>query len=202
MHVVLGTVVIKKGLVVVLTIKILSHSLLSCTQLLLSVLHNHGGSVVPAVHYLMAVLGDTGELPVSEDIGGLPQVLPDEEISDPETPTDTVVVELEDHDIGGKNPSTEECPDLLNPDLSKDSLPTYRDVIASPPPSYDSLHIPCSCASPVGLSATPSSPSVDEGMTNIHYSPHTPVDSLVRRLRIRRRERKGYQSHGTGSTNH
>ena len=145
-----------------------------------------------AVHYLMAVMGDVEELPVSEDIGGLPQVVPDDgPPSCPSSPTGSVLVELEDTDQSQLNGHIVEAAGK-SPDVSE-SLPTYRDVTGGglpPPPSYDSLQF-----SP----SYPASPP--------HDTPHkppttsrTPAVSLAHRIRIRRREKSGY--HPCGSINY
>lgn len=162
--------------------------------MLQTVLHNHGGSVAPAVHYLVAVLGDTGELPVSDDIGGLPQAVPDDEMSDAESPcpspTHSIVVELEGCPLSSEPPIFEQYSDLTNCDPSMESLPEYSDVSrrSPPPPSYDSL-----CVSPVICMQT--SCSRDEVTKN--SSGLGAVDNLARKIRIRRRERKGYRPHGS-----
>ena len=127
----------------------------------------------------MAVLGDTQELPVSQDIGGLPQVIPDDPTPEPTSPTGGVNVELED-DVGSSS-------DFDDFDVRSDSdpnLPTYHDVTCrqSPlPPSYDSLLSPPH--TPVG----PMSQEVVPG----------PTKTLAGKLRTRRRKKKGYQPHRT-----
>lgn len=153
------------------------------------------------MHYLVAVLGDTGELPVSEDIGGLPQAVPDDEMSDPESPssspTNSIVVELEGCHLGGTSsepPTFEQYSDLTNCDPSTESLPAYSDVSvcrSPPPPSYDSL-----CVSPVivGMRTSCSNDEITK-----YFSGLRAVDNLARKIRIRRRERKGYRPHGDES---
>ena len=137
----------------------------------------------------MAVMGDVEELPVSEDIGGLPQVVPDDgPTSGPPSPTNSVVVELEDHDQSQMNGHVVDATGG-SPDLSE-CLPTYRDVAGGgcpPPPSYDSLQLPPS---------HPASPPQDTSDRSPTTSPK-PVVSLARRIRIRRREKSGYRPCGS-----
>ena len=118
-------------------------------QFILSVLQNHGGCVEPAVHYLVAVLGDPEDVPVSDDIGGLPQVLQDQSFPDSDgesasSPTNSIVVDIEDASYAS---SSEECGDTT----ADDSLPTYNEVtgrLSPAPPSYDTLiHTPTAKAS-------------------------------------------------------
>lgn len=163
-------------------------------------MNSHGGSLAPAVHYLVAVLGDVGELPLSADIGGLPQAVPDEQISEPESPcpspTNSIVVELE-----GCHLENSELPiatfEQHTNDPRTESLPAYSDVSgcpSPPPPSYDSL-----CVSGMtGTSVVPTGHSEahsSEDEITTHSSGLRPVDNLARKIRIRRRERKGYRPH-------
>ena len=161
----------------------------SSTQLLRSVLQSHEGSVVPAAHYLVAVLGEAGELPFSEDIGGPPQVLADDLTSDPESPTGSVVVELGDSD-------------LLEPvRCEEEALPSYRNATygcSPPPPSYDSLP-PAPCIPSRLPGPTLGGAVGEDGVAAVRKRP---VERLARRLRARRRERMGYHSHKAISADH
>lgn len=173
----------------------------SVLKLLQSVLNSHGGSVAPAVHYLVAVLGDAGEIPLSEDIGGLPQAVPDEQILEPESPcpspANSVVVELE-----GCHLETSELPlfeqsDHINCDPSTESLPSYSDVSgcqSPPPPSYDSLSVSGVTGTSLVQSSHCEAHSSEDEITS-HSSGLRPVDTLARKIRIRRRQRKGYHPH-------
>lgn len=102
-------------------------------QLVQCVARMHDGDIEPAVNYLMAVVGDSGEVehPFSEDIGGFPEIVSDTE-SVPSSPAQAVEV------------------DLLDSDLSDEELPSYYDVVGDGtqpqsvqsfplPPSYESL---------------------------------------------------------------
>ena len=164
------------------------HLIIIGLQFIQSVLENHGGSVGSAVHYLMAVLGDTEELPISDDIGGLPQIIQDESLSETESPTGSVVVEIEEQDIGGSG-GVSECSSTDHPtDPDWESLPTYCDVTGGqspPPPTYNSLHISESDASAVRPEHT-----TREVKTR-------PMKGLARIIRTKRREKKGYHSYGT-----
>lgn len=91
-----------------------------------SVLSHNEGRMESAVHYLMAVLGESDNIPVSDDIGGLPQLICDRQGSEPSSPTISVDLEISEQ-------SSEEGNDT-------EDLPTYKDATTStPPPSYDSL---------------------------------------------------------------
>ena len=144
---------------------------------------------MPAVHYLVAALGEAGELPFSEDIGGPPQVLADDLNSDPESPTGSVVVELGDSD-------------LLEPVLcEEEALPSYGDATygcSPPPPSYDSLP-PAPCIPSRIPSPTLGGAVGEDGVAAVQKRP---VERLARRLRARRRERMGYHSHKAISADH
>lgn len=173
------------------------HACSSILKLLQSVLNSHGGSVAPAVHYLVAVLGDVGELPLSEDIGGLPQAVPDDQILEPESPcpspTNSIVVELE-----GCHLENSELPTFEQSNHTNDeSLPAYSDVSgcqSPPPPSYDSLCVSGMTGTSVIQTSHSEVHSSEDEITS-HSSGLRPVDTLARKIRIRRRERKGYRPH-------
>ena len=139
-------------------------------------LANHGGKVEAAVHYLVAVLGES-EIPISEDIGGLPQVIIDEQGS----PAESVSIGSDEED-GASSVSGSSLDDHFP---VQECLPSYKDVAnghSTPPPSYDSLEFPFPSASPpLSKDATPSGT----------------VQSLAHRIRKKRRQKKGYHSHGT-----
>ena len=146
-------------------------------------LENHGGRVEPSVHYLVAVLGNTGDLPVSADIGGLPQVILDES----DSPASSVVVDLEDKDVSGTEEKISDvCEDIEHPNA--ESLPMYGDIDShpEPPPSYDSLQSPHTSIPEEHDSAEDVVPSRQNNMFN-----------LAQKVRARRRRKKGYYSCGT-----
>lgn len=159
-------------------------------QFLQTVLSNHEESVEPAVHYLVAVLGES-DVPVSEDIGGLPQIIMDgaEAESDNESPVGSVCIAIDDEDS-----SSEQCESMDGSSYRREcreSLPSYRDVEqhSSPPPSYDSLE-----------SCQPSAdhfPPAAESTARSNSQPSTSFNSLANKMRRRQRKKKGYHSYDT-----
>ena len=138
-----------------------------------------------AVHYLVAVLGES-DVPVSGDIGGLPQVIMDEADSDPGTPTGSVSIDIED-EVQTLEDSDNMDEKLHRQDLgrSPESLPSYNDVAegcSSPPPSYDSLE--SLQTSMISTAAAERTKSVLPGM-------------FAHKIRTRHRKKKGYHSHDT-----
>ena len=136
-----------------------------------------------AVHYLVAVLGES-DVPVGGDIGGLPQVVMDEQAdSDPGTPTGSVSIDIED-EVQRLEDSDNTDDKLHRQDLgrSPESLPSYKDVAegySSPPPSYDSLE-----TSNISTAAAERTKSVLPG-------------KFAHKIRTRHRKKKGYHSHDT-----
>lgn len=146
-------------------------------EVIQTVLENHGGCVEPSVHYLVAVLGSTEDLPLSEDIGGLPQVILDDDqpTSDIES---CIIIDIDDDDRNSSTVVDDQS------DTSVEILPTYHDIKDSspppPPPSYDSLHSASHLAEQHVTSETSSR-----------------MSSLSQKVCNRRRKKKGYQSYGT-----
>ena len=123
-----------------------------------------------AVHYLVAVLRESA-MPVSDDIGGQPQVIVDDnELSEPASPAESVSFEIEDSsDASGLENDSGRVQSPV-----QEALPSYRDAtkISPSPPSYDSLLAP---AAEPGRATTPRA-----------------VRHLVHKMRTRRHRKKGY----------
>ena len=146
----------------------------------------------PAVHYLVAVLGDS-DLPVSEDIGGAPQILADDSGSEPASPTGSVCVDIGEE---GSSESDRDRADDSTVAECKEPLPLYSDVaedVSCPPPSYDSLHPVPDSLHPVPSSLHPVPNSTHTG-TERTRSPRA-AQSLTHKIRSRRHRKKGYHSH-------
>lgn len=144
----------------------------------------HDGHIEPAVNYLMAVVGDGGEVehPFSEDIGGFPEIVSDTE-SVPSSPAQAVEV------------------DFLDSDLSDEELPSYHDVVGDGaqshpmqpfplPPSYESLSgIDTESASVVGAETAMSGNSSTETNSSLKLKR---MHKLAYKLRTRKMRKMGY----------
>ena len=145
-----------------------------------TVVVNHEGSVEAAVLYIVAVLGESSDVPVSDDIGGLPQVITDNELeSDRSSSSASVSIEIEVESSENENLCRQE-----ELDEGLETLPSYKDVAeGSFPPPYDSLYMTSAHSlSPTAANTRP---------------PGGTVFSLAQKMRTRQRKKKGYHSHKT-----
>ena len=100
----------------------------------------HSG-LQPALDYLMAVLGENDEMqhPFSEDIGGLPQVLQEESVSESDSSS---LCQAQPVDVDLEEDSDTEPHTELPPSYDDVTEKSFHECL-SQPPSYDSLPSPC-----------------------------------------------------------